>query len=226
MSTTNRQFLSGLRSSILRGAAVTALLFVTVFSACAQLTASGAFASAPNSIFPLLDRNTRLDMIDFFNSGSSSPSRNALYGSSRILSLSPEKMEIEMTSASKAEIMILNAGNDSVIALVSTVMTPTPDSKVNFYLSDWATDITGKMFAAPQLDDWLTEAGRKNRDMVEAMVPFVLASYSFDPQTGNLVLTSHVEEFLTPEVYAEVDDYMLKSLTYRLSGGKYVKSQK
>lgn len=226
MSTTNRQFRSKLSSRVLRGAAVIALLFVTAFSAGAQLTASGAFVSAPNAVFPLLDRNTRLDMIDFFNSGSSSPSRNALYGSSRILSLSPKRMEIEMTSASKAEIMVLKAGNDSVIALVSTVMTPTPDSKINFYLSDWVTDITGKMFTSPQLDDWLTESGRKNRDMVEAMVPFVLASYSFEPESGNLVLTSHVEEFLTPEVYAELNDYMVKSLTYRLSGGKYVKTQK
>lgn len=203
-----------------------ALLLVTALQAGAQLTASSAFVSAPNAVFPLLDRNTRLDMIDFFNSGSSSPSRNALYGSSRILSLSPKKMEIEMTSASKAEIMTLKAGNDSVIALVSTVMTPTPDSKINFYLKDWATDITGRMFAAPQLDDWLTESGRKNRDMVEAMVPFVLSSYSFEPESGNLVLTSHVEEFLSPEVYAEISDYMVNSLTYKLAGGKYVKAQK
>ncbi len=226
MSTSNRQLLSGLRSSILRGAAAVALLLVTALQAGAQLTASSAFVSAPNAVFPLLDRNTRLDMIDFFNSGSSSPSRNALYGSSRILSLSPKKMEIEMTSASKAEIMTLKAGNDSVIALVSTVMTPTPDSKINFYLKDWATDITGRMFAAPQLDDWLTESGRKNRDMVEAMVPFVLSSYSFEPESGNLVLTSHVEEFLSPEVYAEISDYMVNSLTYKLAGGKYVKAQK
>ena len=39
-------------------------------NASARLTAAGAFADAPAPLFPLLDKNARLDMIDYFNSGS------------------------------------------------------------------------------------------------------------------------------------------------------------
>ena len=42
-----------------------AVSILTAASAWA-LTASEAFTSAPRSVFPLLDNNTRLDMVDYF----------------------------------------------------------------------------------------------------------------------------------------------------------------
>ena len=62
----------------------TKVIVIALITACvlplkshARLTAAEAFASAPQSVFPLLDKNARLDMIDYFNSGSSaSSSRN------------------------------------------------------------------------------------------------------------------------------------------------------
>lgn len=61
-------------------AIMSALLAVALFvpEANAQLTASKAFADAPASVFPLLNRNARLDMIDYFNGGMSTASTNAL----------------------------------------------------------------------------------------------------------------------------------------------------
>ena len=45
-----------------------------------QFTAADAFTSAPQNIFPLLDRNTRLDMVDYVKSGLSTPRRTASVG--------------------------------------------------------------------------------------------------------------------------------------------------
>lgn len=76
-------------------------------SARASLTASKAFASAPQSVFPLLDTNTRLDMIDYYNSNLSTPSPNRLDGRSRITSLSDKVASIELTQASSCDVIII-----------------------------------------------------------------------------------------------------------------------
>ena len=45
---------------------ITLSLLAVAMAAMAQLTARTAFAEAPSSVFPLLDKLTRLDMIDYF----------------------------------------------------------------------------------------------------------------------------------------------------------------
>ena len=73
-------------------------------NASARLTAAGAFADAPAPLFPLLDKNARLDMIDYFNSGSATPTQNALQGKSRVTALTPDDIKIAMTDASSYQI--------------------------------------------------------------------------------------------------------------------------
>lgn len=50
------------------------------------------------------------------------------------------------------------------------------------------------------------------------MVPFMLAEYVYDPATSTLSLTNNLKEFLSPDVYQLVSDYLRPSLTYRWDG--------
>lgn len=190
----------------------------------AQMTAADALKTIPDKLMPLLDKNTRLDMIDYYNSGSSTPSKNAMAGKSRILSLTPDHAVIELTSASSCEIAILPAGNDTLIALVNTVATPAPDSKLKIYTSDWSNDVTDKVFVAPTIDDWLTDEGKKNIDEVETMVPFMLAGGTFSNDGGTqYLLTNKIAQFLTEEVYKPMSSYFKPSITYKWNGKKLSK---
>lgn len=199
------------------------VLMTTAISASAQLTAQQAFASIPDRLMPLLDKNTRLDMIDYFNSGSSKASKNAMAGKSRITAITPEHVMIELTGASTCEIAVLPAGNDTLIAVINTVSTPAPDSKLRVYSSDWANELTDKVFTSPVLQDWLTDDGKKNLAEVETMVPFMLAGGTFEPQGPTYVLTNKVSEFLTDEVYKPMANYFKPSLSYRWNGKKFVR---
>ena len=191
-------------------------------AAGAQTTASSAFADAPQAIFPLLDRNTRLDMIDYFNSGMSTPSANALNGKSRITSLTPEKLTVEMTDASTYELSILpSKGGENAVALITTVATPSPDSRLSVYSADFSNNITDKVFAKPVLADWLTPEGKKNSDEVEMLVPFLLIGYSFDPATSTLTLTNNTSRFLSADVYEIVKSYLLEKIDYKWDGSKF-----
>lgn len=200
-------------------AIMSALLAVVLFvpEANAQLTASKAFADAPATVFPLLNRNARLDMIDYFNGGMSTASTNALQGKSRITAIAPDDMKIAMTDASSYQLSILPTSNDTIIALIQTVATPAHDSHITFYSRNW-TPISDNLFTAPSLNDWLTPAAKKSGADVSSMIPFMLAEYVYDPQKRTLTLTNNLSEFLSPDVYSLVGQDLRPSIIYQWDG--------
>lgn len=182
------------------------------------ITAAEAFADAPSRILPLIEPGTRLDMIDYFNAGSDRSSRNALYGNSRIISLTPAHITVKATAASTFEIVTLPAGKDTVLAVIHTVATPVPDSKVTLYTSGW-DELGDKSFKSPDLEQWLAaDAGKGARDEVEALLPFMLASCSYNEETGEFVFTNRTPEFLSEEVYEPIRPLLKSTLSYKWDG--------
>lgn len=206
--------------------AILSILCVCASSAgaYAQLTATKAFAAAPQSVFPLLDKNTKLDMIDYHASGSTTPSKNKLDGKSRISAISDDDLKIEMTDASSYQLAILPAGSDSIIAVISTVATPAHDSHISFYDRTWKK-LPDTYFKAPEIIDWLNADGKKSPDMVTTMVPFMLSGYSYDPATKSLTLTNNLKEFMSEDTGSMVAPYLLPTLTYRWDGKKFEKNK-
>lgn len=203
-----------------------ALLAVAVMAATAaglqaQTTAAQVFANAPDEVFPLLDKNTRLDMIDYYNSGMTTASGNNVNGKSRITRLTPQALDIEMSAASDYQLSLIPMAGDSLVALIVTVKSPAPDSRIDFYDSGWHHMADGKYFAKPSMTDWLTDEGRKNAADVDAFVPFLLVSYSYSPETGLLTLTNNTKEFLSPDIYEMVGGYLKPQLVYKWNGKKF-----
>lgn len=185
------------------------------------LTAEQAFVFAPESVFPLLNKSTRLDMIDYFNSGSATPSKNKLSGNSRVTSIKFNDLQFEMSASSSYHIVILhlNKGED-VIALIETVKTPAIDSKISFYTTEWKK-VDGKYFSEPELEDWLTSEGKKKIKDVEALVPFMLVGYEFDTMTGELILNNNIKSMLSEDVYDSVASYFKPQLKYSWTGKQF-----
>lgn len=197
-----------------------ALLFLpmTVF---AQLTASKAFINAPQQVFPLLDQTVRMDMVDYFESGMSTPSTNAFNGASAITSLTPDLVVLKSTDSSTAQLGLLTQSNDTVIALVTTLATPGLDSNIRFFKSDW-TPLPSK-FARPEIKDWLNKQGKANQGEVEAQVPFMLASYELNPSEGTLTVTNNLQAFFDPDIYSMIEPFLIKSLIYKWNGKEFKK---
>lgn len=202
---------------------LTSLLAVIICygSAFAQFTASKAFVDAPRHVLPLLDRNARLDMLDYFNGGLSTKTSNKLNGSSAVTAVSPQLVSVQMTDASTCDIAVLPAKTDTLVAVISTVATPAPDSKMTVYSSDFNRDLTTSVFARPVLKDWITDGS--SLSTVEAMVPFLLISYSYNPATATLTLTNNTRSFLSEDVYSIVEPYLKKELIYKWNGKKFAR---
>ena len=200
---------------------LTAILLLTTIAATAQKTAADAYTDAPSGIFPLLDKNTRLDMVDYYNSGLATPSANRLQGRSAITSLSPASLTVKITDSSSAQIALLPAGRDTIIALISTVATPGLDSTIRFYDSNWTPLTPGQYFTAPGWNDWITHG----HDITEVTTyaPFMLASYFIDTEAGTLTATNNLATFLDEDTYKTLTPALNPTITYKWNGKRFTK---
>lgn len=201
---------------------ITLSLLTVAMAAMAQLTARTAFAEAPSSVFPLLDKLTRLDMIDYFEAGSKVESVNALEGASAVTSLSDESLTVHLTDASDVQLFVVpTAKSDTIIGVITTVATPGHDSSLALYSGRWKR-LDG-LFTAPKLADWLTDPRRSAE--VEIVVPFMLTSYVYNPADKTLTLTNNLKGFLSDDIYSMVDGLVRPSLVYRWDGNRFVRQK-
>lgn len=190
-------------------------------ASAAAVTATSAFINAPRQVVPMIDSLTRLDMIDYFVSGLETPSTNALGGNSRVTALDDEMVSFITTEASRRDIIMLPSGRDTVIAVITTIMLPTPDSTIDFYTADWRPASGKKYFTVPSVKDWLTEAGRRNRQPVDDALQFMTASYEYSPEEAILTLTNNVGGVLSREDSTAVAPLMKHELRYRWNCKKF-----
>lgn len=200
---------------------VLVLIVATNICTAAQGGIMSAFKSAPAGVFPMIDESARLDMIDYYNSPTNVGATNVFSGRSRITEIVPGSMRIAMTSASRYQLVELPVAADTLVAVITTILTPAPDSKIAVYGSDWTIIPTEKVFKTPEMKDWLTDIGKKNKKVVESLVPFMLVGYDFDPSTMTLTLVNNMQSYLSEEVYDKVKPYLHEKLAYRWNGKKF-----
>lgn len=200
---------------------LTLALMGAALTGMAQTSAADLFTSAPQNVFPLLDQNTRLDMVDYYKNGMSTPSQNSLDGRSLITEMTPASLTVKMTDSSAMQIVELKGSKGSVVALISTVATPGLDSNIKFFDSDWKPLPTESYFVKPGWKEWLTDSGRQNQDEVTMQVPFMLASYRIDPESGTLTLTNNLSHFLDKALYDDLSTSLRPQLVYLWNGKNY-----
>ena len=80
-------------------------------------TAADFFADAPVGVIDTFDRNTRLDMLDYFRNGMTTASQNVFGGQSRITALSDSSLTVEISSRSRMQFAMLPQKWKSVLLL-------------------------------------------------------------------------------------------------------------
>lgn len=99
------------------------------------------FGSMPDSIFPYLSRNNRLDMIDFKESGMKAEVDNSLEGKSRLDSLTADYLHLTLNEATTVEMKLLESDrllNDTTNTIVCIASTYSGvESNIEFYSSKW-----------------------------------------------------------------------------------------
>lgn len=169
------------------------------------------FAAAPDSVVPLLDLNTRLDMLDYYDCGSRTASTNMLEGKSRVTYRDSLTVRYELTERNKGQLSVIPmAKGDSLIIVITTLATPTPDSEIEIYTTRWQRP--GKpVFSAPTMSDWITAAAPP-----EEQAQFMMYSADYASSTKTLTLTSTMDKYCGTEPH-----WLRRQLIYRFDGKKF-----
>lgn len=189
------------------------------------------FAALPADMLPLLSVGTRLDMVDYYANGLPTRSTNNLDGTSIINTMTERQLNAEVTEASAIQLTLLpGSGKYDIAALVTSYnLNPSLDSKVEFMTvrTDTAETVNldpldaQKLFTAPTLDQWLTPQGRKNRDEVVRIIPFLPVKYSVNPADDSLTATLRLDGLVSDSDSATLAPLLHRSLTYKWNGKKY-----
>lgn len=181
-------------------------------------TAADFFAQAPVSVLPLLQTNTRLDMLDYFNSGMDTPSSNTLGGRSRITALSDAAVTIELSRDATVQMAVIPTGRDTVVAVVETVLTPVADSRVKLYsAADWSPLPAPAM---PGVEQFAFPERRKELSKAD-MPPYLFVRAEYEPEKGVFRFTDTTPAYYTGSDRPEGLDLLRSNIEMRLARGRF-----
>ncbi len=201
---------------------IIALLTALLPSTASARTIADLFGIEPGTIFPLLTRTNRLDMVDYYNSGQVVDIVNNLSGDSRLLELDSTYLKVQTSNSRVVEMLMRTAGKDTVITVIETVMTPVPDSRLTQWNVHWQRFTSDKLFSMPAIDDFIVGKmpHELRLDLQDQMI-FPLIRLTFTGEKHDIIEASHgLEQFLAPSEYKRFAQYFKPSIRYRFNGLK------
>ncbi len=188
--------------------------------------AAGAFVRLPASCLKLLDRNTRLDMIDYYAADSVWTAKNAMQGYSRLDTVTPEYLKVRVTDVSTCQIRLLpfrKGGN--IVAVVYTISSGdgAPDSQL-FFFDEYLRPVEQKKyFTQPAMKQLICipHADKKESKRLEALIPFPTIEFFLSPTDNNLVGELTIGKYMTAEDYAAVEPYLTRRMVYLWDGHRF-----
>jgi hypothetical protein len=192
----------------------------TTAAAQQQLPAASAFVAAPDSIFPVLSTNTRLDMLDYFHSNIARPSTNTFNGQSQIISEEPMLLTIDMTPSVDVQVAVIPQKGDSIYALIQTVAMPVKDSEIRFFNKDWTPLKVAPLTVS--IDHWLNTTNKETREDILNELPFILATAEFNPTDYSITLTNNMGEYYAKSDRPKWFGNLREKLVYSYDGKCYV----
>lgn len=192
------------------------VLLVAGGISASALTPREAFIKAPADIIETIDSITRLDMLDYYDSGSSVASRNAFGGEASVRSANDVSITVSTSNVAEVTLVPLAAGRDSVLLVINTLALPTPDSYAVTYDHNWHLDTGMSLPDHNSLDLWILPSGRNVRDKIENAIPFIPAIYTFND--GTLTMTQTLSKLIPADDYTFVKPYLRPAISFKWTG--------
>lgn len=193
------------------------LVHLNVFS---QTKMRDIFSAAPDSIFPLLTENNRLDCIDFIENSMEARVKNRLEGNSELKSLTSDYLYMQVTAKSTVEMRLLS---DSLFCLIQTYYGPAADSHIRFYDTLW--NPVELEFSIPSVEEFWKPVP----DSLKQEVAFVqrslqdlfLLQISVSKEKNEFTFTLQTSELPTEE--KEIAQQYVQPLIYKWNGQRLVR---
>ena len=198
------------------------LLLVSLNMLAADI--SDFFISGPDSLFAVIDRGTRMDMVDYYHSGRKIEIDNRLNGSSAIDTLSDSYIKIKLSESAILEMQLKIAGSaDTVVVVSKTLNEPAPDSELMFFDRFWRPLEAEKFISVPRIEDFVYGVSGKEKEELLSLVEYPLISISFD--NGKLVAGQSFENCMIKENYEQLKPFLKDKISYRWTGKKFKREE-
>lgn len=171
----------------------------------AQISLRDVWLSMPDGMIPYLNKNLRLEHLDFVDMGVKSEVSHQLNGVSVMDTLTADYTHITLSKSSSLELRLLPV-NDStkIICMVRTFKAPAEESEIRFYDTDWNL----------LTDDYGLEK-IKNQDNTDT--EFLLSSFVQRPDTLSTERFEELCKLIEPVMVSASFDVAEPVLTFRLS---------
>jgi len=163
------------------------LVFLAVLFAFATLGAQthirDIYAAAPDSIFPLLTKNNRLDQIDFRENNMQAVVKNKFDDHVELLVLNERYLKLKLSERCIVEMRLLS---DSTFIMVQTYSAPASDSHISFYDTSW--NELPQTIERPSVDEFLSEDVDIDTRLALQALPLIKVSLSESDDTITFAL--------------------------------------
>lgn len=188
-----------------------AIVFILLECCCnisaQQVKMRDVFAQAPDSIFPLMTKNNRLDCIDFIENNMRARVKNKFDTYSELLILTNDYLRLQPSERSTVEMKIFS---DSLLCFVHTFQGPAADSEVYFYNLKW--EPVSYHLERPKADDFFQPDADEEVSGLLRQLPLIKASLSPDSPT----LTWELQTDELTKVQKKTAERILHSIAVRL----------
>lgn len=160
------------------------------------------YAEAPDSIFPLLTKNNRLDQIDFRENNMKADVKNKFEDHSELLVLNDKYLKLQLSKHCLVEMRLLN---DSTFCMVQTYNAPASDSQIRFFDTSW--NELPQTVERPSVDEFLSEDVDIDVRLALQALPLIKASLSENSETVTFELqTSELTKEQKKKLEGKVHD--------------------
>lgn len=183
--------------------------------------------SEPGRVFADLPANVRAEMLAYYIGGRVVPKDTDLGEKAQLDTVTNDYLRITTSVCRSVQLRLLTkGGRDTVVAVVETVKTPVPDSRISFYDTRWR-ELSAKkvMDRVPQLSDFVRRGVNANRAAaVLADVDFPMITFDFEgPGFGTLAVRQRLKEFYSASDYKRLEPVLTDVVRYAVSGAKLVR---
>lgn len=209
------------------------VLLVSMTSAAAKkdlladtISVKRAFVDMPVNTLDLLNRSTRLDMLDYFAVDSVYQAPNALEGVSFLKAVDPDFLELQITPVSTLQLKTVktNKGGDLVVSIYTVSGdNQAPDSDLKFFDSSMQELPRDKFLKLPDLSSFFSipKGSVTTMKEIKEMVPFPTIVYTAEPGGDDIKAKLTVGAFMDQDDYNIMKLFLKPEITYRWDGKSY-----
>ncbi len=199
------------------------LLVITLCTTIAARAFSVAdcFKAVPQSVFPLLDRTARLDLIDLYNNHIEAKVQNVYGGQATLHELTDNYLRLDCTEVSSWQLRLLPLAADTLILSVHTVDAQGRSSDIKLYNRHWTEVKTA--LPHPTASAFVKKNSPLSYLRQQELLP-VIASLPMQATTtaNEQTITYTLSTEALPRETADDIRSMLRPVAYTWQQGKFV----